>query len=260
VLYLVVGGKGFFPFSSAFFDNKSGFLLRGVLEIVSNKAWNGLPLVIYGTGGISVETALTVREINRLNPSPVFDFLGYAEDDAQKAGLVFAGKGVVTSSDTLAEFAGGFPLLGVAIPQGFPRVKKAIFEKIKDLAPNLVFPNIIHPSATVNLENTRLGVGNVVAAGVRFTDYIQVGDFNLFNLNVVVGHDVSFGDFCAINPQASISGGTKVEDEVFVGASATVLQHLTLFAKCTIGAGALVTRDVEPGVTVVALPLPKHFS
>ena len=45
-----------------------------------------------------------------------------------------------------------------------------------------------------------------------------------------------------------------VEDEVSVGANATILPGVRLGRGCTVGAGAVVVRDVAPGTTVVGNP------
>jgi serine O-acetyltransferase len=44
-----------------------------------------------------------------------------------------------------------------------------------------------------------------------------------------------------------------IEDEVFVGAGAKVLGGIRLGRHCTIGANAVVTRDVVPGATIIGI-------
>jgi acetyltransferase-like isoleucine patch superfamily enzyme len=57
-----------------------------------------------------------------------------------------------------------------------------------------------------------------------------------------------------LNPAVNISGGVRVEDEVLVGTGAQVLQYLTIGRASTVGAGAVVTKDVAPGAVVVGIP------
>ena len=47
---------------------------------------------------------------------------------------------------------------------------------------------------------------------------------------------------------------TVVEDEVSIGSNATILCGLRIGRGARIGAGAVVTRDVPPGVTVAGNP------
>jgi UDP-2-acetamido-3-amino-2,3-dideoxy-glucuronate N-acetyltransferase len=89
-------------------------------------------------------------------------------------------------------------------------------------------------------------------------DGVEIGD------RVFVGHSVTF-----VNdkwPRASDSEGrllgpedwqllpTVVEDGVAIGSGATILGGVRLGAKATIGAGAVVTRDVVAGSVVAGNP------
>jgi acetyltransferase-like isoleucine patch superfamily enzyme len=69
-----------------------------------------------------------------------------------------------------------------------------------------------------------------------------------------VDHDGHVGDYANICPGARFGGAVRAGAEVFVGMNATVLQGLRLGDKAVIGAGAVVTRDVPGGVTVVGVP------
>ncbi len=51
-----------------------------------------------------------------------------------------------------------------------------------------------------------------------------------------------------------VTAPIKIEDDVWVGANAAVLPGVTLGKGAVVGAGAVVTRDVAPGATVVGVP------
>ena len=46
----------------------------------------------------------------------------------------------------------------------------------------------------------------------------------------------------------------EIGEEAFVGAGAVLLPRITVGAGATVAAGAVVTRDVEPGATVLGVP------
>ena len=45
-----------------------------------------------------------------------------------------------------------------------------------------------------------------------------------------------------------------IEDDVSIGANATILPGVRLGRGCVVGAGAVVTKDVPPGMTVIGNP------
>ena len=216
--------------------------------------WKGLPLVIFGSSGISKEVAFLVEDINWHSPVEIFDFMGFVESDPEMVGKKSSIYEIVSCDDDFATFAAGFPILGVVLPIGFPKLKRKIFTTVLADMKNVVFPNLIHPSVSVQRETLDIGVGNIITAGVRLTTSIKIGNFNLFNLNSTVGHDVVIEDFCVINPVATISGGVTIENDVLVGTGANVLQNITLKARSTIGAGAVVSKEVPEDTTVVGIP------
>jgi serine acetyltransferase len=57
-----------------------------------------------------------------------------------------------------------------------------------------------------------------------------------------------------VNPGANLAGGVKLGKRVMIGTGAQVLQYRTVGDDAIIGAGAVVTKDVSAGVTVVGVP------
>lgn len=145
-----------------------------------------------------------------------------------------------------------------AIGIGSAQTRENIFKEYKDFS----FPNLIHPSAEFGLnqerkfKNTR---GNIITAGVIFTNSITVGNFGLYNLNVTIGHDCVIEDFVSIMPNVTVSGNVHLCEKVFLGASATLLQgsnqkKLIVGKGATVGAASLVTKSVAEDVVVFGIP------
>lgn len=101
------------------------------------------------------------------------------------------------------------------------------------------------------IENDVVVGDNVtIKCGVQLWDGLRIGN------NVFIGPNVTF-----CNDKHPSSGNrdfvclpTMIEDEVSIGANATILPGVRLGRGCVVGAGAVVTKDVPPGITVVGNP------
>lgn len=52
-------------------------------------------------------------------------------------------------------------------------------------------------------------------------------------------------------------GGVKIKDDVWIGAGVIILSGITIGECSVIGAGAVVTKDVEPYTVVAGVPARK---
>lgn len=65
-----------------------------------------------------------------------------------------------------------------------------------------------------------------MAAGSIVAPLARLGLGYIVNHAASVDHDCVIGNFCNISPGARLCGGVHVGDELFVGASAVVVQHV----------------------------------
>ena len=112
---------------------------------------------------------------------------------------------------------------------------------------------LIHPMATVG-GDCRIGEGCILTAGARVTTNITLGRHTQLHVNSAIGHDSVLDDFVSVYPGATVSGNVHLGEGVTIGTGANVLPGLTIGSGAFVGAGAVVTSDVEPGVTVAGVP------
>jgi sugar O-acyltransferase (sialic acid O-acetyltransferase NeuD family) len=142
---------------------------------------------------------------------------------------------------------------------GDNRIRKEISERYQELT----FTNVIHPTASFGLnqrEYIEEKTGNIIAAGVRFTNEIKIGNFGIYNLNCTIGHDCVIQDYVNICPGANISGNVTILKESFIGTNACIINGQSSTCRITVGenaivaAGAVIIRDVPDGATVMGVP------
>ncbi|ELY55559.1 serine O-acetyltransferase [Natronolimnohabitans innermongolicus] len=81
-------------------------------------------------------------------------------------------------------------------------------------------------------------------------------------MGVVIGETAEIGDDVHMYHGVTLGGDTNepvkrhptVEDGVRIGANATLLGDITIGEGAAVGAGSVVTKDVESGATVVGVP------
>ena len=98
--------------------------------------------------------------------------------------------------------------------------------------------------------NTVIGTRTRIGQGAHITDHMTVGD------DVFIGPQVVFSNDrhpIANNPGFDLEAPI-VEDHVSIGVNATILPGVRLGRGCVVGAGAVVTKDVPPGRTVIGNP------
>ncbi len=71
---------------------------------------------------------------------------------------------------------------------------------------------------------------------------------------VHIAHNVKIGENCLIIADAMLGGSVTIGENTWVAPSSSIKNGLTIGANALIGMSAVVTKNVEPGVTVVGNP------
>ncbi len=100
----------------------------------------------------------------------------------------------------------------------------------------------VHVGTNAELKNAHIATGSKVG------HFSYVGDAQL-------GKDVNVGAGCVFaNYDGKNKHQTKVGDKVFLGSNSTLVAPVVIGKGAVVGAGAVVTKNVAPAVTVVGVP------
>lgn len=121
---------------------------------------------------------------------------------------------------------------------------------------------------SVILGGARIGRNCNICAQVFIENDVVVGDNVSVKCGVQLWDGIRIGNNVCLGPNATFTNDkrpdrtktswecltTIIEDDVVVGANATILPGIRLGKGCVVGAGAVVTRDVPAGKTVIGNP------
>lgn len=209
-----------------------------------NDMWNGLPLLVWGTGDTSREVIEIIETINDNHHQQVYDILGFVCENADDVGLEIDGYTAVACDANVNKYIENKAVVGAVIPFQDAHVKKKL-HVILSQNKKFVFPNIIHPSVAMRTKSNELGVGNVIYSQVSITTNVILGDFNTINMSTTIGHDVVVGSYNSINPGCSISGYVTIGDETLIGTRSSITQGLKIGSKSFLAAGSIVIENVK---------------
>lgn len=203
-------------------------------------------IVIIGAGGFGREVKTIIDAINK--NTKTYNFLGFYDDTIAKGTLI-----------------NNFPILGnlkelndlktatdVLVGLGDPISKYKIISSLKNEL--LHFPTIIHPSVILSDDDVIIDNGCIICAGNIITCNIKIGKFVTLNLMCTVGHDTVIDDYSSFMPSVNISGEVHIEEKVYVGTGAKIINRLTIGKATIVGAGAVVSKSLPEYCTAVGIP------
>ncbi len=199
-------------------------------------------IFIVGAGGFGREAVWTIERINEAAPQPVWNVVGFADDDPAKASGNFEGYPML---GTVEKASKDMPGASVFIAIGDNAIRRRIYTQLRGHD----FPAIIDPSAQVS-PTTEFKHGTYIAVEAVVSVGTDIGKFVIINARAGVGHDSVVGDFVNIAPGVSLSGHTTVGEDAFMGTNSCTAPGMTVGKGAVVACGTPVLKDVEPGATL----------
>ena len=205
-------------------------------------------IAIFGAGGFGREVACLIKQINK--KSPEWNLIGFFDDNPTLLGTKNEYGEVLGGTDALNQYGKD---LAVAIALGNPSVVRKVVESITN--ENVWFPNLIAPDVIIMDEDTfYMGKGNIICSKCWISCNVHLGDFNILNVGITVGHDARFGRYNTLMPAVNISGEVIVGEENFFGVASVVLQQKKIGCKTVIGGNSMIIKNTKDDRTYVGNP------
>lgn len=194
-------------------------------------------LIIIGAGSLGVMTLDAALEMN------CYENI-YFIDDSKKDELIHGYKviGGIEYLNTLDSDTDSI----IAIANN--EVRKKIAKKHK-----LNYVNIIHPKAVVS-QFAKIGLGNIILSHTSIDPNVELLNHVIVNKNNSIGHDSVINNYSQVSPGCSFGGFINLEEGVFIGLGTALIPGTKVGSWSTIGAGAVVTKDIPNNVTAVGVP------
>lgn len=206
---------------------------------------------VYGTGGYAREVMPLCRaELEAKGvPSNQLVFI----DDNETARSNVNGHRVLQFSEFVNTPAASRKV-ALAVAQG--SVRQTLEERC--LNHGIAPWSITAPNAVV-MDDAAIENGAILSPFVTITSNVRIGRQFHANIYSYIAHDCIIGDFVTLAPRVCCNGNVHIRNQAYVGTNAVIKQGtpdspLIIGEGAVIGMGAVVTKSVPPGVTVVGNP------
>lgn len=202
-------------------------------------------IAIVGSGGFAREILTLIDDINQRQLK--YEIVGFVDSDTLK---LIHGYPVIGDDEFINNTQ---EAISVVLAVGEPHLKRIIRNKYTN--PLVKFPTLIHPSVLIgNKDSISIGKGCIICAGCILTTDIEIKDFVTLNLMCTVGHDTKIDNYCSFMPSVNISGEVNVNEGVYVGTGAKIINQLEIGNNTIVGAGAVVAKSLPADCTAVGVP------
>ncbi len=124
--------------------------------------------------------------------------------------------------------------------------------------PEIAKPFSIFAQNHISLCANTVGEGAIFCNYSQITSNAKIGKFFHGNIYSYIAHDCVIGDFVTFAPRVMCNGHVIIEDHAYIGTGAIIKdgtnKPIIIGRGATIGMGAVVTKSVPAGSTVIGNP------
>ena len=133
--------------------------------------------------------------------------------------------------------------------------------KVRERISNSISETVAKPFSIVarnhvSFDGNIVGDGAILCSFTHITSNTKIGRFFHGNIYSYVSHDCVIGDFVTFAPGVMCNGHSVIEDHAYIGTGVVIEggtdKPVVIGRGAVIGVGAVVTKSVQPGMTVEA--------
>ncbi|MGG2938215.1 acetyltransferase [Bacillus pacificus] len=129
--------------------------------------------------------------------------------------------------------------------------RKDFQEKLKAHGANI--PVLIHPTAVIG-ERVQLVSGTAVMAGVVINCCTKIGEGCVINTGSTIDHDNVIEEYVHVSPGVHLAGTVCIGSSCWLGIGSVVSNNSRIVKNYTIGAGAVVVKDITESGIYIGIP------
>lgn len=204
-------------------------------------------LVILCAGDFGKEVTWLIEDINKQKPT--YEILGFLDDDERKVGMKLNGYECLGTTKCLIDLHNQYNACAVIATQDGDVRKKLVntFSDFND------WETLIHPTANIS-DTSFIGRGSIICAGVSISVNTRIGDFCMFNIGIIMGHDCIIDDYVSIMSGVCVTGHVQIKEGAYIATNSTIIPGMKIGTHARVGAGSVVLRNVRSDTLVMGVP------
>lgn len=203
-------------------------------------------IAIIGAGDLGCQIAHMALQSN-------YNIVGFFDDFFNQS-VVLNGISLLGRIDEIISRQDEYDSIVIAIGYKHFAVRASLYQFLKEH--HIPLATIIHHTAYID-DTACIGEGSVISANVTIDKNCVVGNNVFINISSTIAHDSTIGDHSFLAPCVAVAGVTQIGRCSFIGINATIINRLRLPDNIVVGAGAVVTNNLNGTGTYVGIPARK---